>query len=309
MRRSPLVTATLLAGLVATGVAAAGVPSSVTAHGAVGAVAFDGARVAYAVGASPGDCNRVRLWNISTGGITRLGRGASCVQTSTGTGIAAVAIAGNRAIWLNYIGGNIREWTLWTASGTSPKPRQLAFVARDVDEPSPIVVGDGNTSRKGDLLPYAVDRAVVVLRTSGARRFTWRAPTQVVALDARDGQVAVATEDGTVTILDAAGHVLTEEDVGPGITAVQLSGNAVVAQVGRTLDVVGPGPIRQFMLPSGSRLQDALESTALYTVGGSLISLSTSTGDRLVVARGSAGALEGSLAAVASGHRVLLRPA
>jgi hypothetical protein len=308
MRRSPLVAATLLAGLLVSA-AAAGVPSSVTAPAQVSAVAFDGTRVAYAVGASSGDCNRVRLWNVSTGGITRLGRGVPCAQTSTGTGVASVALAGNRALWLNYIGGNIREWTLWTASGTSPKPRRLAFVAKEVDEPSPIVVGDGNTSRKGDLLPYAVDRAVVVLRTSGARRFTWRAAAPVVALDARDGHVAVATEGGTVTILDAAGHVVTEEQVGPGVTAVQLSGNAVVAQIGRTLDVVGPGPIRQYTLPSGARLQDALESTALYTVGGSVISLSTSTGDRLVVARGTAGALEGSLAAVASGRRVLLRPA
>jgi hypothetical protein len=308
MRRSPLVAATLLSGLLA-GAAAASSPSYVTAPAPVSAVAFDGARVAYAVGASAGDCNRVRLWNVSTGGVTRLGRGVPCAQTSTGTGVASVALAGNRALWLNYIGGNIREWTLWTASGTSPKPRRLAFAAKDVDAPSPIVVGDGNTSRKGDLLPYAVDRAVIVLRTSGARRFTWRAPAQVVALDARDGQVAVATADGTVTVLDAAGHVVTQEQLGPGISAVQLSGNALVAQIGRTLDVVGPGPIRQYSLPAGARLQDALESTALYAVGGSVISLSTSTGDRLVVARGTAGALESSLAAVASGRRVLLRPA
>jgi hypothetical protein len=66
------------------------------------------------------------------------------VQTSTGTAIAGLSLAGTRALWVHYGGGNIREWTVWTATGSkTSSPKRLAFVARDVDGPAPVVLGDG----------------------------------------------------------------------------------------------------------------------------------------------------------------------
>src|SRR5688500_4000103 len=64
---------------------------TVTAPAPVTALAFDAGRVAYASGRSAGDCNRVRLWNLSTRGVTQFPRPTSCVETSTGSGISGLA--------------------------------------------------------------------------------------------------------------------------------------------------------------------------------------------------------------------------
>ena len=309
--RSTLVVASLLAALAATGVAAAAAVRSVTAPAPVSAVAFDGSRVAYSVGFSRDDCTRVRIWNLSTRGVSKLGRGTPCVQTSTGTGIAGVALTGSRALWLSYGGGNIREWTLWTATGSKPTPpKRLAFVARDVDAPAPVVVGggDGDGAQPGDMLPYAIDNRVTVLRANGSRRFTWTAPSRVVAVDAREGRLAVAQADGEVTVLDAGGVVVDEEQVSSAVSAVQVTGNRLLVVDGHELDVFGPGPVRQFTLPPSARLDDASGSTALYSVGGSVVALSIGTGERHTLAPGSAAAIEGGRVAVANGRRVVVLP-
>ena len=112
MRRIVLCIALLV--LVPTGLAAS--VRSVTTPGPVVAVAMDGRRVAYANGASARDCDRVRLWNLQTGRVTTFGRTTPCVQTSTGSGVASVALAEGRVLWLHYVGGNI-------ASGGCSRPR------------------------------------------------------------------------------------------------------------------------------------------------------------------------------------------
>jgi hypothetical protein len=291
-------------GVLASVAGAAAAPRSLIAPAPVSAVAFDGSRVAFAVGFSAGDCDRVRLWNLSTASVSKLGRSTSCTRTSTGTGIAALAVAGNRAVWLHYTGGNIREWSLWTASGSKPAPpTRLRFVARDVDAPPPIVLGDGD----GDLLPYAVDRTVVVLRASGARRFAWTAPARVVALDARDGRVAVAQAGGLVTVLDAGGRVIGEESFGGEISAVEVSSTGVLAQVRGLVELHGAGGAsRTFAIGSASRLQDASASLAVYILRDSVTTLSLSGGARRAVGVGTAAALEGARVAVAAGRRVLV---
>src|SRR4029450_4323729 len=77
--------------------------------------------------------------------------------------------AGNRALWLHFVGGNQRDWSVWTASTTRLLPRRLAATTVDVDSPAPMVVGHGDASRFGELLPYAVGRNVVGLRGNGSR--------------------------------------------------------------------------------------------------------------------------------------------
>ena len=186
---------------------------AVTAPARVLALELDGSFIAYAVGRSAQDCNRVFVWNLASRGVTKLGRKTNCEQTSTGNSIAAVSVAGKRVLWVHFAGGNIREWSLWTATTTKPSPLRLRFVSRDVDAPAPIVIGQGDSSTRGDLLPYAVDRAVVALRVDGSRRFAWTAPARVIALSALNGELAVATEGATVTILDAGGRVLRTRDL------------------------------------------------------------------------------------------------
>ena len=106
----------------------------------VQAIALDTPLLAYAGGRSRGDCDRVRIWSRATRRSVALGRPTHCEETSTGTGIAALSIAGSRVLWLHYTGGNIREWSLFTATTTARKPRLLRFISADVDADAPIVL-------------------------------------------------------------------------------------------------------------------------------------------------------------------------
>lgn len=282
---------------------------SVTAPAPVIALAADGSRVAYAVGFSRGDCNRVRLWNRNPAGVTRLGRGTSCVRTSTGTTITGLAVAGRRALWLHVTGGNIREWSLWTATGHRTGARRLRFARGDADGPAPIVLGSGDSSPVGDILPYAVGRTVTALRVRGSRRFTWTAPARVVALSANGGELAVAAEDGTVTVLDAGGSVLVRETFGGSIDAVRIAGDALLVQSGRSLELRRGGRRSIYSLLAGVRLADAEGNRAVLVGGGKVRGLDLDSGNGSVLADGLFAELEGAVLAVASGRTVSLRAA
>ena len=72
-------------------------------------------------------CHEIRLWKVATRSDKRLA--SHCfVSTSTGSGVAGVIATGGRALWLTYIGGNIRDWSLWT-KGRNAKARRIAFLA------------------------------------------------------------------------------------------------------------------------------------------------------------------------------------
>ena len=301
--RLPALLATAL-GLVLA-LAASASAATVASPGTVSALAADGERVAYASGRSRTDCDRVRLWTPRTGRVVRLGRTTPCVQTSTGTGIASVAIAGTRVLWLHYTGGNIREWSLFTATTTRPVPRRLAFVSADVDAPAPIVVGAGDASRFGDLLPYAVGRTVTVLRANGARRFSWTAPARVTALSAMDGELVVGMEDGRVTGLDASGTVIaTARFAATPIDVVRLTGAAFVVQQGRTVTFQGGGAPRTRVLATGSRVEDAAGSRVFYVVRGSARMLDFGAGTDRVLGTATHVQTEGSTVVLAAGRTV-----
>jgi hypothetical protein len=283
---------------------------SVTAPANVVTLAFDASRIAYSSGRTSTDCNRVFVWNLSTRGVTRLPRPTSCEQGSTGTAIASLAIAGDRVLWLHYTGGNIREWTLWTATSTKPQPLRLRFVARDVDAPPPLVVGDGDGSTPGGVLPYALDQTVIALRTDGARRFAWDAPARVVALSALGNEVAVAMVGGKVAVLDASGALLRTETYAGEIAAVKVTGGGgILVQRGRTLELRGVGAPRIRTLPGGARLADSAgPDRAVYLDTGGVYVLTLSSGAERLVTQGSLAQVEGPQLSAALGRQVSLRP-
>jgi hypothetical protein len=300
-----LVLATLVAAVAVAG-AGAGPVRSVTAPAPVLALAFDGARVAYASGRTARDCNRVHVWNLATRAVTRLGRRTHCIETSTGNAIAALSIAGTRVLWLHYAGGNFRDWSLWTATTSKPAPVRVRTITREADEPAPIVLGEGDSSRFGDLLPYAVGSAVVVLRANGSPRFTWTAPARVVALAARDGELAVASAGRIVTVLDAGGRVLATEKYGSEIDAVRITGKDLVAQSGRSLEVRG-GRVALYTLIGGVKLADADGSRAVLVGGGKVRMFDLDTGFGGIAASGSFAQLERARLASAAGRMVTVR--
>jgi hypothetical protein len=231
------------------------------------ALAADGPRVAYARGRAATDCNRVFVWNLSTRGVSKLGRKTHCEQTSTGNAISGIAVAGNRVVWAHYVGGNTRDWTLWTATTTRPAPMLLGSASVAADDAAPILVGNGATRGADDLLSYAVRSDVTGLRSSGARAFRWRSPSTVTAVASDGAHVVVGRRDGSVVLLSEFGVVLDvffEDQTASPVSALALSSGRLYVQRGRTLILsTGDEPDRSFVLPSGSRLVDAEADRAL----------------------------------------------
>lgn len=286
--------------------AAAVAVRSVTTPAPVLALEHDASRVAYAVGRSAHDCNRVYIWNLATRRVQKLGRKTHCEQTSTGNAIAAVSIAGTRVLWLHYAGGNTRDWSLWTATTAKPTPLRLRLISRDVDAPSPIVIGQGDDSGFGSLLPYAVDRTVIALAANRSRAFSWTAPARVVDLSALEGELAVATEGGTVTVLGERARLLRVESYATDVQEVRLTGTAIVVQRGRLLELRG-GRSTTWTLPAGTRLADADGDRAVLVGGGKVRTIDLRTGRVQDVAPGSLARLEGARVAIGSGRTVSVR--
>src|SRR5581483_9619271 len=251
--------------------AALAVSPHVTTASPVTALAVAADRVAYATA----DC-RVHLWDLRARRVTTFRPGPACERTSTGTGVSAISVAGSRVLFLHYTGGNIREWSLWTATPSSPTPRQIAFATTDPEAAPPIVLGSG--------LAYAVGPTVTVLRPDGSRASRWSAPAVVSAL----AGAVVATADGAVY---RNGTRLATFAQAPSAIAVSRSG--VVAQVGRTLETA----IRTFTLARGTRLAGVDGDGAVRTVD-------VATGAGALVARGSLAAASGGRVVTATGRRV-----
>lgn len=281
---------------------------SVTAPGPVLAVAVDGSHIAYAVGHSAYDCNRVYIWSDGSRAVRKLGRATHCEQTSTGNAIASLALGGNRALWLHYVGGNFRTWSLWTATTSKPKPLRLRSITRDADAPAPILLGRAD----GGLLPYAVGRTVIVLGADGTPRQAYEAETDVVGLAASGGRLAVAQRGGLVTVLDQAGEVVQREEFAGEVDAVRMSGRMLVVQRGRSLEVRGPFIRRTWTLPARAQLQDVAtarsvsQTKAVYVVGGQVRRLVLATGAQRQLGLGTRAGADSTRLAFANGRRVTL---
>ena len=265
----------IVAGLAAVASAAAAA-ASVPAGGQVTALDAAGASVAWA--ATARGCVRIGLWRKDVRGLTTLAR-RCFVGTSTGSGVTTVSVAGERVAWLEYTGGNIREWSLYTASVYARKPRLLQFQPRDVDEPSPIVLGAAFES----LLPYAVGRTVVVLRPDGSRRYSWTAPARVVALAAGAQRVGALLENGHLVVLSPNGAVEREHRFARGVVK-SFSVGSTRTVIGFEAGVFNGG--RELRVPRGARLAGHYGDVAAYVHRGQVRGLRLTDGRDVLLARG-----------------------
>jgi hypothetical protein len=277
---------------------AAGTASALTSPGRtrslpapVAELALTHASIAFSVGATRRDCDHVELWNPDSKGTWRFGRPRPCGDVaSTGSGIADVAVASSRVLWLEYTGGNIREWSLKTATITRKTPRLLRFVARDVDERSPIVLGAGAR----DALPYAVDRDVTFLGDDGRAIFRWRAPARVVALAAGPvptvgaARVAALLDTGDVVLLSARGDVVARYFYGRLVVkALHLAGVGLVVQRDEEVELRGAdSPPRRLPLPPEARMLDYAQGRVVYARGRDVYTLRVRTGKHALLLRG-----------------------
>jgi hypothetical protein len=257
--------------LAAVPTSSAAVDRGLTAPGTVGALEVTGPEVAYS---AAGSCVEVRVWDTADRGNRRYGR--HCFpRTSTGSGVAGVAVAGRRALWLSYTGGNLREWSLWTASRTAPRPRLVAAATRDVDDPAPIVLG----SAQDGAIPYALDRRVVALRPSGARAFAWDAPERVAAVTAGQQGYVVTLAGGDLVTLNVRGEPVRRHGFAPERPKAAVLGPSVliVHLEGRLL-VRGNAGDRSLPLPRNARFLGVAAGIVAYAAGGELRLLRLSDG-------------------------------
>jgi hypothetical protein len=287
--------------LAAVFVGGAAASPTVVAPRAVSAVALDEGRSVFA---TVRECGGVRVWRPVGGSVIRIGKPRACPQTSTGAALASVAVAGNRVLWLEYVGGNLREWSLFTGTTTRPQARRLHVVTNEAGDDAPIVLGGGDGTRLGGLLPYAVGRAVFVLRVSGGRRFSWAAPALVTALDADRGQVAVATLGGLVTILDANGDFVRRERFSGRVSTLRITRNGVAVQYGRTVEVRGAGPSQSTLLPRGGQLVGAAADRVYYASAAGVRVRFLADGRDTLVAAGTLADVDGNIMVVAAGRRL-----
>jgi hypothetical protein len=268
---------------------AAGAARSVAAPGPVRALSLTGYEVAFAAEAGRG-CTEVRVWDTADRGVRRYGR--HCFPaTSTGSGVAAVAVAGRRALWLSYTGGNVREWSLWTASRTAPAPRRIRFAAADVAGPAPILVGQAAEHA----LVYAVDRTVIALQPSGARLFVWEAPERVTDVSAGTTGYAVVLAGGDVATLNRSGAVVRRHTFPRGeVLAATLGAPGLIVHLRGSLLVRRDGD-RRLPLPAGARFHGFAQGAVAYSTNAELRLLRLADGRdvplRRVAAAGSHAAL------------------
>jgi hypothetical protein len=284
----------LLAATAAGGAQGVTKPGRTRAEGAeIVALSVTGRSVTYAVAdnKSKSDCAHAFIWHTAGGSIGkwRFGKATNepCVEgPSTGDGISAVAMSAGRSLWIQYAGGNLRDWQLFTATRTKTKPKQLAFVEQDVDLPSPIVVGQGMQGG----VPYAVNANLTFLGDNGAAIFKWTAPAPVKLLASGLGpngsEVAAFLSNGVLDLLSHSGRVVQSYTYSPGeLTGLYLAPAGVVVQDGSSVRIRKGTTTRTVPLPAKAQMIGYGQGEIFYSLGGAIHALKASTStDSLLVA-------------------------
>jgi hypothetical protein len=272
----------------------------------VRALARSGYSVAFLSGPYDGHCGpRVMFWSLVTRGVNPLGRHPDLLcrdRPSTGSGITDVAVAGNRALWLAYAGGNRRDWILETATTTRPTERRLEFREVDVDAPPPIVLGVASEL----VMPYSIGSTVKVLRANGSRAYTWNASGRVTNTTSYGTNVAVFVAGGRCYVLSRTGTVQQTYTFRPGsVQEFALGRLGLVAQLtGGRVEARNGSFVRRLTLPAGARMLDYAEGILLYKLGAQIRARRVSTGKDAFLRNATFAVLEHNGLSYALGRRV-----
>jgi hypothetical protein len=279
-----------LAVFVAVALLLAGAPSA--APGDVSAVrdapilgiAVAGSMVAATLDQGAAECWHAELWNAANKA-THLGKTVACDAPG---GIRGPAIVGKRAVWATNIGGNLRDWTVWTATPTAPTPKALATVSSvGSSDPDPVVIGKAGAG----IVAYAVGASVTALRENGSTAWTLTAPATVTLITSGDPYTqgtevtSIFTAGGGAVVVDGSGKVLTNGS-SDGLTVLCMPiGGGLMGQKATTLAVIGQ-PVRTFALPTNARLVGCVQDVAVYRVGATVSLLRISTGKTALLLTG-----------------------
>ena len=303
MRKLALPAILLAAAAVASAAAA---DRTISSPGQVRALARSGYSVAFLSGPYDGHCGpRVIFWSLVTRGVYPLGRRPYLLcrgRPSTGSGITNIAVAGNRALWLAYAGGNLRDWILETATTTRPAERRLEFREVNVDAPPPIVLGVASEL----VVPYSIGSTVKVLRANGSRAYTWNAPGRVTNTTSYSVNVAAFVAGGRCYVLSRTGTVQQTYTFPPGsVQEFALARLGLVVQLtGGRIEIRNGSSVRRLTLPAGARMLDYAEGILLYKLGAQIRARRVSTGKDVFLRNATFAVLEHNGLSYAVGRRV-----
>lgn len=275
---------------------------------AIEALAIDGNRIAYDVGSTLGKSNnRVLVWNVRTGKTTTVSgkHTARMDDSSTGSGVFQLAIAGTRVAWLANVGGNSEgDDYLFTSSVTKPRERRLATVMRIGDNcpgrsancagqwlgglvgsGSLIALNEWTTDDTGSI----TDGGLYVLSGPMLKSVATGLLT-VEAASAEGGRVAAFQPGSDVNVYTSAGKFLEAVSAGRPQAAALSGNNLAVLTATRQLKIwdLRTGVLGKALDVRASAKQpagnlDVQGNIAIYTTGPSLHAINLSSGkDRVV---------------------------
>jgi hypothetical protein len=278
MRRTAVfITLAAVAGLSLVAVSAAmSGDKSTTRDAPILGVAVAGTFVAAALDQGKTECFHAELWNAVSNKVTHFGKKVTCQAPG---GIRGPSVIANRAVWATNVGGNLRDWTVWTATTTAPVPKALATVqGADASGPDPVTIGRSGAG----IVAYAVGTKITALRANGSTAWvqTAQAPVRLLATGDTPGKPGVTlaiSRDDSVIVVDAAGNIITK-GTGAGVTDECLLGEGVVGQTDGFIINTSTNPPTKFPVPKQAKLLDCAAGIVIYRVGSSIRGIRLATG-------------------------------
>lgn len=285
-------------------------------HGRIQALGLDGHRIAYDLSGSGSVGNKVLVWNARTGKTTKVSgkqtRGAD--DSSTGSGVFGLALAGTRVAWLVNVGGNTEgDDYLFASSVVNPKERKVASVTRNGDACTggpPVLnpqcagnwllglVGSGNVialDRWTTAGPTIMDSASLLVLGKKLKPVANGAPP-FLSVAAAGGRIVVLRSPQDVTLYASSGKLLRTVHPASAQTAALSGHNLVVLTTSRKIELYNAetGALRKTFALRGTkqpRNLDVQGDIAIYTTGSAVHAVNLSSGKDRVVAQHRGGPL------------------
>jgi Tol biopolymer transport system component len=234
----------------------------------VGGLSADGGRVAFVATRTKTDCDHVSVWTPAAKSVRRFRLPSPClISQSFSSGISDLALAGSRAAWVSYAGGE-GECDFTLESATLGRPLPLALNSNPVGGCSPFF--DFHLRGDGGVLVFDDGERLTRIGTGGekceesepaplttsicatVRRGEHASPVEAVA-----GNLIAVREPDAVAVLDAQGNLVRLFPFAVG--AARLDGGKLVVVRASTLevyDVAGAALEVSRPLPDGYALAD-----------------------------------------------------